>query len=412
MDNNFQPEYVSFKKDAYIFVEGNQNNGYFFIIQQGKVRISIEMTTGGDRNEVLGPGDFIGVVSVMAAQSQIETAMALTDLILIKVYRNQYTGLIQANAPVAMKIIMQFSKRLRYLNESLAQLTLNDVAPSGPSHLYTVAEYYFNHKKYAQAFYCYTKYVTFCPQGDKIPQVEEKLEKISNLIQDPKPEFEGTKLNRNYQKNDMLFAEGEPGHELFIIQKGSVKITKIVDNKESILAILKIGDIFGEMGLLENKPRIASAVAYEDCSVMVIDKVNFEQLIHSQPQLVDKITTILADWIWFIYKKLANAFITDPVGRVYDALHIQLEKNRVPLDGSFNQPFYTFNFAWSELLGMVGLTGEQNNPLLAKMTKSSKIQIAGDKIHVTSVMEIARQAKYYQKMSRRDRFKQQTKNLQ
>jgi len=55
--------------------------------------------------------------------------------------------------------------------------------------------------------------------------------------------------------------------------------------------------------------------------------------------------------IWLIYKHLANTLLSDPLGRMYDALLIRLEKNRVPLDG--NSP-YTFDFGPRELAGMVG----------------------------------------------------------
>ena len=66
---------------------------------------------------------------------------------------------------------------------------------------------------------------------------------------------------RTYNKNKIIFADGELGESLYIIQKGTVKITKILNGNEIILAILKHGDIFGEMALLENKPRSASAIA-------------------------------------------------------------------------------------------------------------------------------------------------------
>ena len=406
MENQFQPNTVTFAKGAYIFVEGQQNNGSFFIIQQGKVRISKEAVVEGDQVEILKPGDAIGVVSAMSYQSNIDTAQALTDLVLIRVQRNQYIGLIQSNAAVAMKIIKQFSGRLRHLNEALAKLTLHDNAGDDPSHLFNVGEYYFNKNEYALAFYAYAKYIKLCPQGNNVPLVKEKIVKLASMTKDLKTDFGGSELHRTYHKNAMIFAEGEPGNEIFIIQKGSVKITKIAENKESILAILRAGDIFGEMALLEDKPRLAGAVAYEDCNVMALNKANFEQMIHSQGQLVDKITTLLAERIWFIYKKLNNALISDPVGRVYDAMHIQLERKRIPLDGSLSPPSYTFDFGWNELLSIAGLSGEKNNPLLAKIRNNSKFQITDKSIHVASVMEIVRQNEYYRKTERAQRITQ------
>ena len=49
----------------------------------------------------------------------------------------------------------------------------------------------------------------------------------------------------------MIFSEHEPGEDLYIIQQGKVKITKIINNQEVLLAVLQPGDIFGEMALLE-----------------------------------------------------------------------------------------------------------------------------------------------------------------
>ena len=76
---------------------------------------------------------------------------------------------------------------------------------------------------------------------------------------------------RFYPKGTMVFSECQSGQDMFIIQDGQVKITKIVNGTEVILAVLKKGDFFGEMALLENKPRSASIIAFEDCYLMVVN---------------------------------------------------------------------------------------------------------------------------------------------
>jgi CRP-like cAMP-binding protein len=367
MENQSQPGVMKYQKGAYIIVEGKQNADCFFIIQQGKVKIIKEVRMQGEMDEVLGPGDFFGVISTMSSHSHIESALALDDVVLICVRQNQYVGLIQKNTQVAIKIILQFSKRLRYLNETLARLTLKNTADDGPSHLYDVAEYYLSQKQYNHARYAYAQYLKHCPGGNKTDSARIKLAKLESRTE--KTEFNADELNRTYRRNTMLFAEGEPGNELFIIQNGSIKISKIVDNKEVLLAMLKQGDILGEMAVLEGKPRAASAVAYEDSDVMVVNKANFELMIKNQPQLIAKITTLLADRIWLIYKQMANTMIDNPIGRMYDALFIQLEKNRVPLDSK--EP-YTFDFGRPELIHMVWLPEKQGNILLAKAAKLIK----------------------------------------
>jgi CRP-like cAMP-binding protein len=401
MENQPQLGSLNYKKDAYIIIEGKQNAECFFIIQQGKVKIYKEVAVEGEKDE-LEPGDFFGVISTMSSHSHIETAQALADVVLISVRQDQYVGLIRNNTQVAIKIIMQFSKRLRYLNETLAKLTLKNTADDGPSHLYDVAEYYLGQKQYNQAGHAYAQYVKHCPNGGKTASAKDKLARLASRID--KPKFAPDDVNRTYRKDTMLFAEGEPGDELFIIQKGSIKITKIVDHKEVLLAMLKPGDILGEMAVLEGKPRAASALAYEDCDVMVVNKANFELMIKDQPQIIAKITTLLADRIWLMYKQLANALIKNPMGRMYDALLIQLEKNRITLDGETS---YIFTFGLPELINMVGLPEKQGTAVFTEMLENKELEIVGSKIRTTSTAEILKQSEYFRKMDKIEKAKRE-----
>jgi CRP-like cAMP-binding protein len=394
MENQSQLGVVTYKKDTYIIIEGNQAD-CFFIIQQGQVKTYKDAMVKGENDETLNPGDFFGVISTMSSHSHIESVQALTDVVLISVRQNQYVGLIQKNSQVAIKIILQFSKRLRYLNETLARITLKKITEDGPNLLYDVAEYYLGQKQYNQAGHAYTQYIKRCPNGEKAASARDKLERLGSRVQ--LTQFAANDMNRTYRKDTMLFAEGEPGEELFIIQKGSIKITKIVDHKEVLLAMLKPGDILGEMALLEGKPRAASALAYEDCEVMAVNKANFELMIKNQPQLITKITTLLADRLWLIYKQLANALLENPLGRMYDALLIQLEKNRVSLDGKTP---YTFAFGQPELINMVGLPEKKGNEVFGEMLQNKFLQITGGKIHTTSTEEIFKQSEYFRKMDK------------
>ena len=296
-----------------------------------------------------------------------------------------------------MKIILQFSQRLRYLDEALSRLTLKQAAEVNSSHLFKVAEYYVKQSQYNQAFYAYTQYIAYCPQGAEIETAKDRMAKIAPYVTAESQDRSFDSMNRTYLKNTMLFAEGEPGQELFIIQKGSVKIAKIVNNNEVLLAVLKAGDIFGEMALLESKPRAASAVAYEDCAVLAVNRTNFEKMITTQPQIIARLTTLLSERIWFIYKQLANTLIVDPLGRMYDALQIQLEKNRVAFDRSMP---YSFDFGPKELANMVGLPIRDAMIILRKLLENQKIHIEGDKIYTDNVIEILKQSEYFRTMQR------------
>jgi len=400
MSGQLQLSFVTFKKNAYIVVEGKENADRFFIINQGKVRISKDVEVVAEEGgNVLGPGDFFAVVSSMASHSHIETAQALTDVVLISVHRDQYSELIQKNTPVAMKVILQFSKRLRYLDEALSRLTLKSGTENGAdiSHLFDVGEYYVRQSQYKQALYAYAKYIQYRPNGEKVAIARERAAKIAGYTKNVRITFAPDEFNRTYPKDTMLFAEQEPGNELFVIQKGSVKIVKIVNDNEVLLAVLKAGDIFGEMALLEAKPRVATAIAYEDCQVLAVNRANFQRMITTQPQLIARLTTLLADRIWLIYKQLANTLISDPVGRMYDILRIHLEKNRV---SSNSTAPYLFDFGPKELANMVGLPQKDTNLALQKVLDNKNIQIVGSKVNVTRAVEIFKQTEFYRKMQK------------
>jgi CRP-like cAMP-binding protein len=401
MAGPLQLTFVNYKKDAYIVVEGKSNVDRFYIIREGKVRISKDMEIVAEEGgNILGPGDFFGVVSTMSSHSQIETAQAVTDVTLISVMKEQYGQLIEFNTPVAMKIILQFSKRMRYLDEALTKLTLKNSAAESPSHLYKVAEYYIRQSQYNQAFYAYKQYLKYCPQGEFTAQVRERVVKIGPYIKNAQQEIKADNFNRKYPKDNMIFSEGEPGEELFIIQQGSVKITKIVDNNEVLLAVLKTGDIFGEMALLESKPRTACAIAYEDCSLMAVSLANFQRMVETQPQIVARLTTLLAERIWFIYKQLANTLIKDPIGKMYDALLMQLEKNRTVIGPAS----YTFDFGPKELANMVGIPQQEVVLILRKLMENKRMRIirdnGKDKIYTVDMSDIVRQTEFYRKMQK------------
>ncbi|MCL2264411.1 MAG: cyclic nucleotide-binding domain-containing protein [Treponema sp.] len=403
-----QLSFVNFTKDSYIIVEGKRNADRFFIIRSGKVKLSKEVQIVTEESgDILGPGDFFGVVSTMSGHSHIETAMALTDVTLISVQKDQFSQLIQGNVPVAMKIILQFSKRMRFLDEALTRITLKNKALEDPSHIYEVAEYYAKHNHFNQAFYAYQKYIKCCPNGENVQTSIEKLKKIAPYVKNVQPPFKPGEMVRNYSKDSIIFCEGEPGDELFIIQKGSVKIIKITDVNEILLAVLKAGDIFGEMALLESKPRAAGAVAYEDCQLMTVNRDNFQQMIKAQPQLIARLTTLLAERIWLIYRQLANTRIKEPIGRMYDMLQIQIDKKKVDVNTITN---YSFDFGLQELINMTGMSQGEGALVGKKLMENRTFQILNDKLFVKDIKEIIKQNAYYRKMQQMERTRSGNKS--
>ncbi|MCG8572391.1 MAG: cyclic nucleotide-binding domain-containing protein [Spirochaetes bacterium] len=394
MASPLQLNVINFTRNAYITIEGKATDNCFYIIRSGNVSITKEAYA--NEVETLKPGDFFSVVSAMSNHSHIETAIALSDVSAISVHSEQFPLLIQKNNPVAMKIILSFSRKLRELDKELTELTLKSVSAPYEDvvNLFDIGEFYLRQKQYNQAFYAFYRFVQYCPNNELVINAKEYLadlkEKAKAVYLDDKAEFK-----RIYPDNTMLCCEHEPGDELFIIQSGKIKVTKMIDNKEVLLAVLKEGDIFGEMALLESKPRSASGIAYGDTTVMAVNKDKFQTMISSQPQMITKIISLLAERTWVLYRQLANLKLRSDIGRTYDTLLIHLEKNRVPIKKGIS---HNFDFGPNELIDMVGLDKVKGRDIVQEIFKNKKFQLVDNKIVVADIDEIQRQVSYYKKM--------------
>ena len=396
-----QLSFLNFRKDSYILIEGKADTDHFYIIQSGTVQVVKEdAVVTEEGSNMLGPGDFLGVISCMSRHNQIDTAIAMTDVVLISVPYEQFPQLIEKNTSVAMKIIFSFSQKMRFLDEGLTRIALKkDAAKTDISHLFTIGEYYMRKSKFDLALYAYYHYLKAAPKGEFAAAAQKRFMTVKSMgvkipieVLEPKTD----EMNRVYEKEAMIFCECQPGTELYIIQKGHVKITKIVDNSEVLLAVLKEGDMFGEMALLENKPRSASAIVTEDgARLLAVNRQNFNQMISTQPQLIARLTTTFAERMWVMYRQLSNTLIKDPVERMYDMLAIQLEKTRIrPIKGKPHR----FNFGPEELANMCGVPKDQTLGTINKFLQQAIIRCDGTKISVTDELELSKQAAYFKRM--------------
>ena len=396
MGNQSGINVVNYSKGAYItLIEDRRVAEQFYIILKGKICLTKEIQfADGTRDDIIGPGDFFGVVSTMSGHRHIETARAVTDSSLIVVHQNQFGQLIQDNAPVVIKILLEFSRRMRYLNSAFTMLTLNSNAGFDADNIFNVASYYLKRRQYYQACHAYRQYIRYCPNGRNVPIAKEHLGKIAPFIKKSLLEYSTFEMTRIYPKDTMIFAQGEPGDEIFIIKKGSIRIVEIAGDSEVLLAILKSGDIFGEMAVLESKPRGACALANEECQLMVVNKINFYHMIKSQPQLIARLTTMLAERIWLLYKQLANVRINDSLGRVFDMLMIHLENKKVNFS---SRREFLFDFGPKDLINMVGLSSGDCDSAMQKLLKNRCVAVAQDKILVKDVLDFSKQAISYRK---------------
>jgi CRP-like cAMP-binding protein len=382
---------VNYSPGSYIILEGEKKSPCFFIIKEGKVNLKRDFVPRGEKNtEVLGPGDFFGVISAMSQYPQVESAIAASNAVLISVAYNRFGELIQKNAILAMKIIRYFSKRLRDFDLSGHPRTgfTSSASTESLNLLFSMAENYFQSGNPESAVYLYQSYIKYVPDGSHKRDAVERLKMLGAPLQP----ISDLNTQRRYIQNQMIFSENEPGNDMFIIQKGKVKISKIIDSKEVTLNILKAGDLFGEMALLDNKPRSASAISMEDSELLVINKKNFEGMVVSQPQLMTRIITLLSERIWNAYKKLANSMIDDVNGRIADMLLTLTEKNKVKIAP---RQSYNFQLEVLDFLKMMGLSDRDTIVFQKFMSTNKFIRVEKESIVCTDLALLDRLVHFY-----------------
>ena len=99
---------------------------------------------------------------------------------------------------------------------------------------------------------------------------------------------------RTVSRGSIIFAKGDPGTGLMGVLSGSVKISVAsADGRDIVLSIVREGEIFGEMALLDGHPRSADATANSDCELMVMERREFIPFLRSEPDITLKLMEIL-----------------------------------------------------------------------------------------------------------------------
>jgi CRP/FNR family cyclic AMP-dependent transcriptional regulator len=204
------------------------------------------------------------------------------------------------------------------------------------------------------------------PSRDKSPtRVLDKLAPLRNhpLFREFPPaviEHFGTYMTRrSVRRGSTIFAKGDPGTGLMAVLWGSVKISvPTADGREAVLNIINPGEIFGEMALLDGRPRSADAVAMDDCELMVIDRRDFIPFLREQPDIALKFIEILCARIRHTSEQVEDVMYLSFPGR--------LAKTLLQLTGGPEAPAAHRNvrITQRELSSIIGMSRESTNKQL------------------------------------------------
>ncbi len=186
---------------------------------------------------------------------------------------------------------------------------------------------------------------------------------------------------RRFAKHAVLVYEGDPGDTLFIVMRGNVAVTRISnDGKETILSILKEGDFFGEMGVLDGSPRSATIKALSEASVAVLARDDFLNLLSKSPQMGVTLVLALSGRLRATNQAMQAAAYQDIRTRLASLL-LNLEKNFGEKTETGTR--LTLRLTNQEMANMVGTTRETVNRMLNKFWDEKLIDMRTTNIIVT-----------------------------
>jgi len=102
---------------------------------------------------------------------------------------------------------------------------------------------------------------------------------------------------RTFKPGETIFKEGEEGSQAYVIQEGEVEISKEIDGENRVLGVIGKGGMFGEMALIDSKPRMARARAIKGSTIIVVTQQMFDQKMSKADPFIRGLLNILADHV-------------------------------------------------------------------------------------------------------------------
>ena len=187
---------------------------------------------------------------------------------------------------------------------------------------------------------------------------------------------------RTFPKGTVLFREGEPGKEMYVVQSGRVNVSKKVGDVEKILASLGAGEFFGEMSILNNRPRSATATCAEAAKLLVVDAKTFEAMIRGNAEIATRMIKKLADRLAEANAQIETLLFADASTRVVHFLATAAEKAPKGAAG------HEVPVLPKELPGRAGVRPEQAEEVLTKLLKAKIVAVRPDGFVVPDVAKL------------------------
>ena len=200
------------------------------------------------------------------------------------------------------------------------------------------------------------------------------------------PESLFDKFGKVFEPGQIIFCEYEPGNDFYFLQDGRVKITKTIGTTQKTLDVLSQGDIFGEMAILEEEPRSATAIAIDTVKVLHFNRENFDSLMHGNPQLAYRLLVIFSTRIYDAKRRLQILLLEDIQAKVADVFLMLTEKD--PDYGHITQK--VFNITVDDVASWCAQPVSEVQKVISSFVKQGKMELFADRIVVTNINDFNR----------------------
>jgi len=185
---------------------------------------------------------------------------------------------------------------------------------------------------------------------------------------------------RTCPKDTVVFFENEEGDSFFCIVAGRIKVTILGDDgREVILSVLGRGDFFGEMALLDNEPRSATAIAVEDTELLSLHRNDFQSVLSDNRSIMSALIKILAARLRRANHQISTLALLDVYGRVARVIvdtardeGKRLKDGRIAFRRATHQ----------EIANRIGTTRETVTRMLKDLERQGLIHIEGKEVVV------------------------------
>ena len=189
----------------------------------------------------------------------------------------------------------------------------------------------------------------------------------------------GAAEERELDRNDVLFGEQDEAAELFVVLDGRIAIANVaVDGRESVVALMEGGDLFGEMPLFDGHGRSAAARALEPSTVVIVPYAAVRGAFEDDPGLLWPVVALLAGRIRVTDGALADAMFLDVTGRTAKRL----------LDLAGESDTFELPVTQEELAGMVGASRERVNKAISSVLRLGWLEQEDGTYRITNRLQL------------------------